>query len=558
MEHSQEFEIENTHKPKIFITTTGISEEEKNLIKKLLPQNIILEDELTTLTTYLISYKSFISDKFIQAMIWNIKLIKIDWLYNIDTNPNIYILRPLEGIEFTSNEITNDIFINYYTLMGAIYNENLTISTGFLISNIKEGEKIDFCTKHSIPVINTENIFKNNYKLLQRPFTIRAFKIDCEKVFNDKCFYIDPNFHKNLFNLLKRLIIEHGGSRVSLIDKNVDYILTSSSKEYENTKHKLLHYQYIFDCVEYKAELFPNSYFVHKERKFNVLKNAICCISKCLKKDSQLIVNKLKALGSLIRDSDSLACTHLIIKDKNEFKLSSLKPYKIVTVDWIDQCLYTLKHVREEKYLVKESNLSLFSQPNNKISTKRVRTSVIKDIIFQFTGLPSFLKNRAIEMLKKYDIKYIVSDKYENCTHLIMGNLSTSEKFLSALCNGAWILTPEIIDVFDNSLHFNYEKYEWKVDENTNEKDIKIINSIKKWRERVLKTGYPAFYKWRVKLYAPESKIKNFTRVIENGGGTIVKNDNFTHCFVAKNYEKNIKEKKFYSTDYIFSYLFRE
>ncbi|WUR05075.1 BRCT domain-containing protein [Vairimorpha necatrix] len=557
MIQSQEFEIENTHKPKIFITTSGISEKEKCLIRKILPSHIVLEDELTTLTTYLISYKSIISDKFIQAMAWNIKYIKVDWLYDTGSNPNKYILKPLEGIEFSSNDITNDIFINFLSLQGAVYNENLTISTGFFISNVNEGEKIDFCKKHDIPIIRSEEIFKNKYKLIQRPFKIKAYKIDCDKIFNDKCFYIDPELNLSLFNLLKRFILEFGGSRLSVIDRNVNYILSNNIKNFLNTKCKILHYQYIFDCIDHKAELFPNSYIINKGIKSNILNNTICCIEKSIKKDSLQIINKLKALGCYIKEDDNLSCTHMIIKDKNEYKSVGLKPYKMVTVDWIDQCLYTLKHVREDKYLVKESNLSLFALTNNKTNIKRIKTAATRQKIFQFTGLPSFLKNKAIEMLEKFNIKYIISERYEECTHLIMGNVSTSEKFLCALANGAWILTPEFIENFDNSIHFDYEQYEWKSDENTDDKDKKIINSIKKWRERNIKTGYPAFYKWKVKLYATEAKRQNFTRVIENGGGQVVTNETFTHCFIAKDYKDAVKEKKAYSTDYIFAYLFK-
>jgi hypothetical protein len=557
MDQSQEFEIVNTHRPKIFVTTTGISEIEKKIIKKDLPPHIILEDELTTLTTYLVSYKSILSDKLVQAMIWNIKFVRIDWLYDTDSNPNKYIMRPLEGIEFSSNDITNDVFINYYCLMGAVYNDNLTMSTGFFISNDEEGEKHEFCLKNDIPIIKPENIFKNNYKSLQKPFNIKACKVGNEDIFENKCFYVDPKFNNTLFNQLKRLIIEQKGSRVSLINKEVDYIISNTTKNFEDKKCKILHYQYIFDCVEYSAELFPNFYIIRREKSDAILKNVVCCIEKSLKKDSLQIVNKLQALGSIIRDDDNLSCTHMIIKDKKEYKNKGLKPYKVVSVDWIDQCLYTMKHVREDKYLVKESTLNLFAQPNEKTPIKRIKAAVIKDKLFQFTGLPSFLKNRAVDRLEKYNVRYIVSERYENCTHLIMGNLSTSEKFLSALCNGAWILTPAFIEEFDNTIHFDYEKYEWKTDENTDEKDAKIINSIKKWRERVLKTGYPAFYKWKVKIYAEESKKANFTRVIQNGGGQITQYDDFTHCFVAKNYKGEVTEKKRYSTDYIFSYLFR-
>lgn len=557
MELSQEFDILDTHKSKIFVTTTGISELEKDKIKKNLPSHIILEDDLTPLTTYLISYKSIISNKFIQAMIWNIKFLSIDWLYDFTSNVNKYIMRPLEGIEFSSNDITNDIFINYYTLLGAVYNENLNIFTSFFISNSNEGEKIDFCKKYNIPIITSENIFKNNFKLIKKPFMLNALRVECNNMFLGKVIYIDPTLDKSLFNHIKKLIIEYDGIRVSVIDSNVDFIVTKSNNSLKEDKYKILHYQYIFDCVEYKAELMIKPYIIYNKLKKPVFKNVVCCLEKTLKQDSLILKNKLKALGSLIKEEDDITCTHLIIRDKREYKKCGKKPYKVVSSEWIDQCLYTMKHEKEDKYLVKELTLGLFSNTISKMPIKKIKASVIVEKVFQFTGLPSLLKNQAIEKLEKYNIKYIISERYENCTHLIMGNLSTSEKFLCSLSNGAWILTPDFINEFDNSKHFNYEKYEWKCDENTEEKDMKIIKSIKNWRIKVNTTGYPAFYKWKVKLYADDSKKENYKRVIENGGGAVVDSDNYTHCFVAKNYKGKVNEKKKYSTDYIFSYLFK-
>lgn len=557
MELSQEFDILDTHKSKIFVTTTGISELEKEKIKKILPSHIILEDDLTPLTTYLVSYKSIISNKFIQAIMWNIKFVSIDWLYDVASNVNKYLLRPLEGIEFSSSDITNDIFINYYTLLGAVYNENLNVFTGFFISNTLEGEKIEFCKKYDIPILTSENIFKNNFKFLKKPFMMKALRIECTNIFLGKVIYIDPNLDKLIFNFIKRLIIENDGIRVSMIDSNVDFIVTKHNNNIKEDKYKLVYYQYVFDCVEYKAELMINPYLINNKPKKKILKNVVCCIEKTLKHDSLILKNKLQALGCLIKEDEDITCTHFIIRDKRDFKICGKKPYKIVSSEWIDQCLYTMKHEKEDKYLVKESTLGLFSNSISRLPIKRIKASIINEKIFQFTGLPSLLKNQAIEKLEKYNIKYIVSERYENCTHLIMGNLSTSEKFLCSLSNGAWILTPEFIVNFDNSLHFNYEKYEWKCDENTDEKDIKIIKSIKNWRIKVKATGYPAFYKWKVRLYADDIKKENYKRVIENGGGTIVENENFTHCFVAKNYKGKVTEKKKYSTDYIFSYLFK-
>lgn len=554
---SQEFEINETQKPKIFVTTTGITETEKNIIKKNLPSNIILEDEMTTLTTYLICYKALITEKFIQAMLWNIKIIRIDWLYDIESNPKKYEMKPLEGLEFSSSEMTNEIFNNYYTLLGAFHNENLSISTSFFISNEISGERIDFCKKYNIPVINPNDVFKNDFKGLHRDFKINAYRLGSTKIFYDKVIFIDQTLPRSLFNQLKRIVIEQEGIRVSIIDDNVDYIISNSINKFKQYTGKVLHYQFVFDCFEYKAHLMPNSYCILPVKKIEVFKNVVCCIEESYKKDSVQVVNKLKALGAIIKENEDFTCTHLIIKDKREYKKRGVKTFKVVSSEWIDQCLYTMKHIKEDKYTVKEFNLSLFSTKLESTPTKRIKCVGIKEMVFQFTGLPVFLKTKAKEMLDRYNIKYICSDKYEHCTHLIMGNISTSEKFLSALCNGAWILKPDFIEEFDNTPLFDFAKYEWVCDEAIDEKDKKVISSIRKWREKVEKTGKPAFYKWVVRLYADEPKKQSYKRVIENGGGRVTEDGPFTHCFVGKNYKGEVGCKSKYSTDYIFSFLFK-
>ncbi|EOB13814.1 Ankyrin repeat domain-containing protein 32 [Nosema bombycis CQ1] len=554
---SQEFEIDETQKLKIFITTTGISEIEKSIVKKTLPTNIILEDELTTLTTYLVSYKAIITDKFVQAMLWNIKIINIDWLYDVESNPKKYEMKPLEGIEFSSSEMTNEIFNNYYTLLGGVHNENLSISTSFFISNEIEGERIDFCKKYNIPVIKPNDVFKNNFKELYKDFKINAFRLGHTKIFYDKIIFIDQTLPQNVFNQLKRITIEQEGIRVSVIDDTIDYIITNSYDKFRKYKGKVLHYQFIFDCFEYKAHLMPNSYHIQPCKRIDVLKNTVCCIEDSFKKDSLQIVNKLKALGAIIKDEEDFTCTHLIIRDKREYKKKGLYSYKIVSSEWIDQCLYTMKHIKEDKYSVKGSNLSLFSTKLESVPIKRIKCSEANEIVFQFTGLPTFLKNKARDTLDKYNVKYINSDKYENCTHLIMGNISTSEKFLAALCNGAWILRPDFIESYDGSKTFDFLKFEWTCNSVTDEKDKKIIKSVRKWREKVEESGKPAFSKWVVKFYADDAKKKSYTRVIINGGGKITEGDQYTHCFVTKNYKGEVTCKSKYTTDYIFSYLFK-
>lgn len=557
MGFDQDFEIQSTLRPNLFVCTTGISEEEKRLVRSHLPRHVILEDVLTTNTNYLVTYKAMMTDKYIQALKWNIKILSMEWLYDVDGNTKRYEMQPFEGSCFTTSEISNDIFINYYCQLGAAFRRNLTVSTDFLVSSSSSNEKVDFCKKYGIPTVVPEDVFRNNYDVYRKEHRFEAMSVAENGLFDDKVFFLDPELPKILFNVLRRKIIEGGGTRVSNIDKDVGFILTFGHERFKDHGERIYHYQYVFDCVETGAILFPGPYRVYSKVSRPVLSSTVCCVDPSLGDNSASVVNKLRALGAVVKTAVDMNCTHLIIKDKKEYRKNKQTSYKVVLSEWIDQCLYVLKHVREDKYLVRTRGLNLLGRWVEDMPTKRVTCIVPRAVLFQFTSLPPFLKKKAVEKLERLNIRYSDTNKYESCTHLIMGTVNTSEKFLCCLCNGGWILRPDFIDKFDNTPNFDFSRYEWTVSEDTLEKDRKIISAIRRWRERVEESGRPAFHKWVVKLYCEDQKRDSYSRVIENGGGRMATDDHHTHCFVSRTYKGEVNAEKKYSTDYIFSYLFQ-
>ncbi|TBU12069.1 putative BRCT domain-containing cell cycle checkpoint protein [Hamiltosporidium tvaerminnensis] len=553
------YEIISTQKQNIYITTTGISNIEIEIINSILPKNFILENTLSTSTTYLVTYKALFTEKYIQALKWEIPVIDVEWLYDTSQNIKKYYLLPFVGTCFTTSNVTNDIFKNYYKAYSAFYSPNLNISTDFLISSVDcEGEKNEFAKKYKIPIIDPENVFKNDFSLFGKSNNYTVLDIKTENIFENKIFYLESTLPSIIFNKLKRLIIENEGTRVSSIDNEVDYIITtkySNIKKYEN---KNIYYQYIFDCVEQNILLLPDFYCIYNFEKYKILDETVCVVDKGLQNNRIILYNKIKAMGGRIKSRIDSSCTHFIVKNKKEFKKDSFRPYKVISFDWIDQCLYSLRFIKEDRYLVSRPTLNVFKLLKERENIKNViYIETKKNKIFQFTGLAFYLKEKAIKMLNDFNIDYIDGDRYEKCTHLIMGSVSTSEKFLSCLAQGGWILKPNFIDDYDNSESFNFEKYEWSLDENFDENDKKIIASVKKWREKVLYEGKPAFYKWKVKLYCDDPKKESYIRVLQNGGATMTEADDYTHCFVDKKYTGKIKEHKYFSTDYIFSYLFK-
>ncbi|UYI28325.1 BRCT domain-containing protein [Encephalitozoon cuniculi] len=551
------FEIQSTFKANVFVCTTGISKDEKELIKSQLPKHVILEDVLSISTNYLATYKALMTEKYVQALKWNIRILHIGWLYNTDESTKKYEMAPFEGSNFTISEISDDSLVNYHCLLGASFTENLTVSTDFVVTDLKSSDKAEFCEKHGIPIITSESVFGSDYSIYRKEPHFKAIETGSGLAFDEKVFFLDPRLPKILFNRLRRLIISNGGTRVSTIDRDVDFIMTQSYGDFEKHGGKVYHYQYVFDCIETNAVLFPGPYRVYFKKSRAVLGDAVCCIDKSLEEQRVPVFNKLRALGAIVKEDVDVSCTHLIVKDRSEYRENRRTPYKVVLLPWIDQCLHLLKHVKEDKYSIGVEIPGFFLESRQNRGIKRAGAPVPRSMLFQFTGLSMSLKKKAIEKLEKLNLKYSDADRYEKCTHLIMGTVCTSEKLLSCLCNGGWVLRPDLIDRLDSTPNFDFSEYEWTVDENTPEKERKIVASIRKWRERVAATGKPAFHRWIVRLYCDDQKRKSYIRVIESGGGMVTEGDEYTHCFVSKTYKGEVPTEKRYSTDYIFSHLFR-
>lgn len=550
-----DFEIQSTFKPSIFVCTTGISRDEQELIKTQLPKHVVLEDILSITTNYLISYKAMMTEKYIQALKWNIKILHVKWLYDTEENTKKYEMAPLEGCSFTVSEVSNDSLINYHCLLGATFTQNLMAWTDFLITDSKSNDKTEFCKKYGIPIITSKCMFGNDYSMYRKEPCFKAIGEANGSVFNEKVFFLDSGLPQVLFNRLRRLIISNGGTRVSVVDRDVDFVITQSYGDFEKYDGKVFHYQYVFDCIEAGAVLLPGSYKVHFGRRMPVLNEAVCCISASLKERRVEMFNKLRALGAIVKEDIDASCTHLIVRDGREYREGRRVPCKVMLYSWVDQCLHLLRRVSEDKYTIGIETTNFFIENRGSGVSKKIKAS--KSMMFQFTGLSLPLKKKAIEKLENLNIRYSDTDRYEKCTHLIMGTVCTSEKFLSCLCNGGWILRPDFIDKFDNTLDFNFGEYEWVVDENVSEKERRIVASIRKWRERVASDGKPAFHRWIVRLYCEDQKKESYVRVIENGGGRVTEGSEYTHCFVSKTYKEEVPVEKKYSTDYIFSHLFR-
>ncbi|ELA41612.1 uncharacterized protein VICG_01360 [Vittaforma corneae ATCC 50505] len=348
----------------------------------------------------------------------------------IQSDPELqgFEIKPFQGAVFTTSGISEEIYNNYFILLGAKYEPNCSIFTDFLVCDNEDSEKYKFCKKYEIPVIKTSQVFSGNYSLFKKKTKYDAKQLRPKAMFFERVFYIDPKLPKQLFNKLRRIIIENEGTRVSLISEDTEYVITFNYDEYREHSSKLIHYQYIFDCFESNSLLYSGFYRYHFPISKVVLQNAVSVVDKDMENANEYIY-KLKSLGSNVKGVLDSRCTHYITKDAN---LSSLKsfvndpnsqmggqkddeqrfPFLVLSPDWVDQCLILLKHTKESKFSANKLTLNF----RRRLSFKKQ-----EEMVFQFTGLPLFFKDEAIRKFRNFGIKFVDSDKFEGCTHLIMG-----------------------------------------------------------------------------------------------------------------------------------------
>ncbi|EJW01591.1 hypothetical protein EDEG_00406 [Edhazardia aedis USNM 41457] len=651
--------------------------------------------------------KTFYIDNFLHKALFNILkrlIISRKGLRSSKLNDSVdYILTTLSSHDFLENFFGN-----------TNSNQNKLIQNASQNNSV---EKITNNTRH----IETDSIINYNYN----ESIVNTINY-CDNLF------ISPNSKKDQISdlkMCKNAKKEKAFSHVTDFNKTSDNILFSMKNDIKN---KILHYQFVFDCIEANTLLITNFYKINYVRNPNILKDHHFMIDKSLKDIQKQLINKITSLGGkvkifseykfsnsknknitsenkiedenrssninknrnidenlkkipddenlntnedqnflslnnstnshVVRNSyakdeffsdskklqnkifndvnelkniiksenqketntklskiqpgvvevssyntldnfSSFAITHLVIKNKSEYKnkISRIDqiPYKIVEYAWIDQCLFNMKFVKEDKWLLKKLSLedkllktanktskevksslklreldlikeksenrqenkgkiirkekiniagsidsnkrkklqcgystdisSLIEEKNIQFNTNNLKNefsddllafnqnenknldnhmaenlkninfnqkfqyntnaNIAKDhknnliknkwmnksldyskfmeyqpsesILFQFTGLASHLIDQATKKLEEHYIQYINSDSYKNSSHIIMGTITTSNKFVSAVSRGAWILIPDVIPHIHSNLI--WEKYEWTI-----------------------------------------------------------------------------------------------
>ncbi|XP_071943540.1 DNA topoisomerase 2-binding protein 1-like isoform X2 [Antedon mediterranea] len=151
----------------------------------------------------------------------------------------------------------------------------------------------------------------------------------------------------------------------------------------------------------------------------------------------------------------------------------------------------------------------------------------------------------------------------KSTTHLIVGQPSRNEKYLSALSTGRWILHKSYLEACRDAQHFVEEDiHEWGSPLNSSslrdKKIAKLALPASRWRktiqEDIDKDGYSdgAFGSWRVLLCVNKSKEGGFKRLLETGGAKILaacppfKSNHYvdaTHAFITTDHASQVDIK---------------
>ncbi|KAI2811871.1 DNA topoisomerase 2-binding protein 1 [Blomia tropicalis] len=263
------------------------------------------------------------------------------------------------------------------------------------------------------------------------------------------------------------------------------------------------------------------------------------------------IRNVSRRCGALFVSEFKPMVTHIIIGTKFTSKDSFLKLSKNVpkvTIDWLIESvkskhcqnveLYT--YVDEDKKkddnndFVNEFENVLLESPPPYPPTKR-----LFDPVIVFSGFEQKEKESLCEQVfenlngQVYDDRYLTND----VTHLIINELRASEKLLSAMALGIWIMKPEYVkDSIKAGRWLPELQYQWGKEDDNQVLPIKelnrtleqqLISSSISWRQNRERTGLLAFHDWNILILNNSKLIQIVTKIFQLGGGRLYYMDDY-------------------------------
>lgn len=161
-------------------------------------------------------------------------------------------------------------------------------------------------------------------------------------------------------------------------------------------------------------------------------------------------------------------------------------------------------------------------------------TVSIENPVISFSALPGSLRSSLPASLSAAALPSVTvhgtTPAWEpSTTHLLIGTLSKSEKFLCACAAGVWVLHPEWGEAASREGKLPLERpYEWHP---TNVPSVpstsgtaaleRLARAPRHWRERRARTGMGAFAGWSVLLLADQRRLPSLRAILKAGGATV-------------------------------------
>ncbi|KAI5189993.1 hypothetical protein NECID01_0788 [Nematocida sp. AWRm77] len=541
----------------IKFTTTVLSSAEKLLIRKMFKgTDFVLEEAMSFETAYLLTYKNVFTDKRILAERWSIPVISVQWVYKSLTEKNIlaYRLRKYEGCSFSTSGITNSVFANYYRLLGAQHTSELDRYSDFLVVNQrqKEGDKMQYAEENGIPIVAADGVFQDRVEHMKKDVQYNTFVQDVakEEMFNGITFYFAGS--SDIHKLVRKVIIEHGGTRVEESGSDVTYTVYFGDKPKQ--KKNLVWYQWILDSAELETLLAPEPYFV-KGLALPPLPLKDCAVHLMVCAE-ELVKSKHKvlALGGSVSMSITSQTTHCVLDSRKDAGAAKKHGHLaqcnvlVCSAEWLNQCIYHMQRIKEQRFSLGAELKPVLQVPPVRIDPQK--RAVLRRLpcglekwVVQFTGLMEDLKKEAVLILVSRGAAIVDTTEYSSeCTHLIVGTVNMSIKFLSAIAAGKEVLDYRIVEdikrnQFQEEKRYSLKSRDVKIDVGKQQAHIlkHIILSADRWKERVEKTGKKAFAEWKV-LVLPTKRKSEIEALIKNGGGEVVE-------YLQENAEPGLEEK---------------
>ncbi|OAG29226.1 hypothetical protein NEDG_01299 [Nematocida displodere] len=540
---------------KVKFTSTALSSSEKSLIAKIFANtSFVLEESMSVESSYLLSYKSVCTEKKALADKWGIPAISVLWVYESLSEKTIlsYRLKKYDGCIFSTSGITNPIFINYYRLLGGHFSTELNRYCDFLVVKSLEhsSSKVEYAEDNSIGVVPAEEVFyersRGNREIVYDTFSQDVLE---EELFNGIVFLIEGV--SEIARLVRCKVIEYGGSRVEREGSDTHYeVYFGGSRKGK----KAVWYHWVLDSIELGTLLSPEPYRIpaHPAPELPLARCTVF-IGVC-REEAIKTRNKVLALGGEVTQQINSQVTHCIIEDKkslSRIKIKEIDRYKIsiCTLEWLNQCIYHLKRVKEGRFHVLCSGQEIKHTPlpitdENRPeprTTIRIQPSAFTGWVVQFSGVSEGLRAEAARVFETKGAVVVDSQVYSTkCTHMVIGVVNVSLKFLSSVATGTYLLDYSVVDdlksnTFTTEADYALSSARIRADARKLEHLVKQLTlAAKEWRKVKAQTGKGAFNNWKVTVLAEKDRA-TIEQLITNGDGQILADpDPSTRLFIDK------------------------